>query len=158
MNVRFEPLGARPDLIRPTVGWHLAEFDPGGDAAFWLDHRVREATSGGVPSAWIAILDDSPVGTVSLTERNMDTHPEFRPWLAALYVRAPYRHRGIGTALVRRCEDEARLSGAERMYLYTERPRARALYEHLGWTTLAIERYEDAPVWLMVRELDATER
>jgi GNAT superfamily N-acetyltransferase len=153
VSVRFEPLGARPDLIRTTVGWHLAEFDPGGDAAFWLRHRAREATDGGVPSAWIAMVGSTPVGTVSLTNANMDTHPEKGPWLAALYVRAPYRHRGVGSALVRRCEDEARRSGAERMYLYTERVAARSLYERLGWTTLAIESYEGLPVWLMVRVL-----
>ena len=152
-GLRFVPLGERPDLIRTTVGWHLAEFDLGGDAAFWLAARSEEAQPGGIPSAWIAFVDELPVGSVSLTVRNMDTHPELTPWLAALYVHASFRGQGIGTALVRRCEDEARSAGADRIYLYTERARARELYRRLGWAVRSSELYEGEPVWVMERDL-----
>jgi hypothetical protein len=47
----IRPLGERRDLIDVTCGWHVPEFDPGGDFNFWRAVRTQEATFGGVPCA-----------------------------------------------------------------------------------------------------------
>jgi len=88
---------------------------------------------------------------VSLIESNMDTRKDLTPWLAALFVVPEHRGRGIGAALVRRCEREAALAGADRLYLYT----ARAIQYHrrLGWLVMSEEVYEDEPVTIMCKEL-----
>jgi GNAT superfamily N-acetyltransferase len=80
----------------------------------------------------------------------MDTRPDLSPWLAALFVIPSHRGRGIGTALIRRCEREAWSVGANRLYLHTTT--AQDLYERLGWATLGEEAYEGGSVILMVRE------
>jgi predicted N-acetyltransferase YhbS len=147
----IRPLGERRDLIDVTCEWHVPEFDPGGNFNFWRAARTREATFGGVPCAWIAFIDDQPVGSVSLIECNMDTHPELTPWLAALFVLPEYRRRRIGEALVRRCEAEAKAAGCERMYLFASE--ARLYYPRLGWAPLAEEFYEGEPVVIMSRDL-----
>ena len=147
----IRPLGERPDLIGLTCEWHVPEFDPGGDFEHWRTARTREAQLGGVPCAWVAFVDDVPVGSVSLVESNMDTHSELTPWLAALFVLPGYRGRGIGTALVRRCESEALGAGFGRMYLYASE--ARAYYPRFGWTHLAEDVYEDTQVVLMGKDL-----
>jgi GNAT superfamily N-acetyltransferase len=154
-GLTIAPLGAHPALVRTTVGWHLTEFDRGGDAAFWLRERAREMTHGGIPSAWIAFVGEVPVGSVSLIADNMETHPERTPWLAALYVLPGYRGRGIGVALVQRCEQEARAAGATRLFLHTERSHGvAAFYARLGWTVFVEdEEFEGVPVVVMERDL-----
>ena len=149
-DVTIEPLGAHPDLIATTVTWHLAEFDPAGDAARWTRARTEEARLAGIPCAWVAFADEVAVGTVSLVEHNMDSRRDLAPWLAALFVVPAHRGRGIGTALVRRCEEEAWGLGVDRLYLYTAV--AEGFYEQLGWVTLGQEEYEGSMETVMLRE------
>jgi predicted N-acetyltransferase YhbS len=152
-NVKIQSLGERPDLIDLTCEWHLREFDPKGDFNFWRAARAREAQPGGVPCAWVAFVDEVPVGSVSLIESNMDTHPELTPWLAALFVLPEYRGRRVGEALVRRCESEGKATGFTRMYLYATD--ASTYYLRFGWTPLAEDIYEGEPVVIMSKDLSA---
>ena len=150
-GLRIEPLGLHPDLVPVTVTWHIGAFDPDGDAVKWTRAREAEARLSGIPCAWVAFARHEPVGTVSLTEHNMDTRPDLRPWLAALFVLPEFRRRGIGASLVRRCESEAMTLGEDRLYLYTFN--AEPFYERLGWSVLSREPYEEEPVTVMERRL-----
>jgi predicted N-acetyltransferase YhbS len=98
----------------------------------------------------VAFVEGEPAGSVSLVQHNMDTRPELSPWLAALWVRPERRGREVGTALVRRCEEEARRLGVRRLHLFTEE--ASGFYERLGWSVLSQEEYKGEPVVVMVRE------
>ena len=142
------PCLASPDQL--TVDWHVAEFDLGGDRTLWMRDREEEARSdGGVPYAWIAFMDAKPVGSVSLIASNMDTRPELKPWLAALFVLPTWRGRGIGSALMERCAAEARTSGFSTLHLYTSE--AESYYRRRGWIVIGRERYEDVEVTLRPR-------
>lgn len=154
-TMKIEPLGEHPDLVTLTCEWHLAEFDPEGDMDFWLRARTEEARHDGLPCAWVAFADGEPVGSVSLVECNMDTRKDLTPWLAALFVLPEHRGRGIGAALVERCEREAALTGAIRLYLYTER--AANYYKRLGWAVVSEETYEEERVTVMAKELPSSE-
>jgi GNAT superfamily N-acetyltransferase len=149
-ELHIEPLGRWPQLVPVITAWHVPEFDPGGDTDRWLEAHAREARMSGIPCAWVAFVDECPVGSVSLIEHNMDTRRELTPWLAALFVLPSHRGRGIGAALVRRCEEEAWATGATRLYLYTSP--ARLFYARLGWSTFAEVMYEGKRVTIMVRE------
>jgi len=148
-NLTILPLGTRPDLIPTTVAWHLDAFEPDGDPARWTRARTEEARLTGIPCAWVAFDEKTPVGIVSLVEYNMDPRRDLSPWLAALFVVPSHRGRGIGSALVRRCEQEAWTAGVDRLYLHTST--AKALYERSGWLTLAEEDYEGERVTVMFR-------
>jgi GNAT superfamily N-acetyltransferase len=148
--LRLEPLAAHADLVPVLARWHVPEFDPGGSTGSWERTLTREAGWSGVPCVWVAFLASSPVGSVSLVEHNMDTHPDLGPWLAALFVTPEKRRRGIGRALVQRCEHEAWRTGAARLFLYTST--AEAFYRALGWTPLFQETYEGETVTVMARE------
>ena len=117
----------------------------------WLRARIEESRQGGLPCAWVAFADQEPVGSVSLVECNMDTRKDLTPWLSALFVVPAHRGGGIGAALVKRCEREAALAGANRLYLYTER--AVEYYRRLGWEVMFAEVYEEKPVTIMGKEL-----
>jgi GNAT superfamily N-acetyltransferase len=118
-DLKIDPLGEHLDLITRTVDWQLPEFDPRGDRSRWVRARTEEARLRGVPCAWVAFDGGVPIGCVSLIAKNMETRPELIPWLAALFVLPEHRGRGVGSALVRRCEAEAAASGSETLYLYT---------------------------------------
>ncbi|HSL11467.1 MAG TPA: GNAT family N-acetyltransferase [Actinomycetota bacterium] len=151
-DLTIRPLGECTDLIELTVAWHMPEFDPHGDVDFWLTARIREAREGGVPCAWVALAGPTPVGSVSLIENNMETHPQLTPWLAALFVLPEHRNQGIGRALVRHCEREASTAGFATLYLFTST--ARDYYARLGWVPiLEGEPYENVLVTVMKREL-----
>jgi GNAT superfamily N-acetyltransferase len=98
-ELHIDPLGRQPQLVPVLTAWHVPEFDPGGDTDRWLEAHAREARMSGCPCAWVAFVDEAPVGSVSLIEHNMDTRRELTPWLAALFVLPSHRGRGIGTAL-----------------------------------------------------------
>lgn len=130
--------------------WHWRDWN-GGPLEFWIRCHAAEARSDGIPRAWMAFVDGEPVGSVSLVQRNMNTRPDLSPWLAALWVRPEYRGKGIGAALTRRCEEEARRLKTDRLYLYTEV--AAGFYARLGWTVVSEEEYEGNAVVVMTREL-----
>lgn len=58
------------------------------------------------------------------------------PWIVDLLTHSAWRSRGVGTALLRACEEAARARGATRIGLgvATTNHRARALYERLGYS------------------------
>jgi predicted N-acetyltransferase YhbS len=71
------------------------------------------------PLCLVAYKEGLPVGTVSLTKRDMSTRLELFPWLAGLYVKADHRGHAIGKTLSERILVEARRAGFERVYLFT---------------------------------------
>jgi N-acetylglutamate synthase-like GNAT family acetyltransferase len=150
-ELRIEALGLHRDLIPLTVDWHMRWFDERGDRWRWLRARTDEARTYGVPCAWVAFHEGMPVGCVSLIASNMTSRPELTPWLAALFVLPPYRGRGIGAALVRRCEAEAKRCDHDRLFLYTSD--ASGYYERLGWREIEELTYEGQRVTVMMRQL-----
>jgi N-acetylglutamate synthase-like GNAT family acetyltransferase len=85
-----------------------------------------------------------------LVAHDMDSRPQLTPWLAGVFVEPQCRGKGIGSALVRRIEAEARSLGVSTLYLYT--PHTEFLYERLGWSV--IERCEyHTNVVVMSKEL-----
>lgn len=104
---------------------------------------------GGVPSVFVAMAGDQPVGTASLTVDDMDTRPELAPWLASVFVLPEWRGQGIASRLVRRVEREAREAGVETLYLYT--PDQQALYRRLGWEEREVLAYRGETVTVMCR-------
>jgi predicted amidohydrolase/GNAT superfamily N-acetyltransferase len=148
--ITIDPLAEHPELVRVIAEWHQ-RLDERRSLHFWIRCHTAEARQEGIPRAWVAFVDAEPAGSVSLVEHNLDTRPELSPWLAALWVRPEYRGRGVGTALVRRCEEETRRLPVRRLHLYTEA--AAGFYAPLGWSVVTEEEYEGGSVVVMVREL-----
>lgn len=86
----------------------------------------------------IAWAGAQAVGQVSLVWRPMNDPLAAQldcPWVVDLLTHPAYRSRGVGTALLRACEEAARAHGAARIGLGVgvTNQRARALYERLGY-------------------------
>ena len=84
--------------------------------------------------ALVAKADGEPVGTCILAESEIEPNHDVSPWLAGLFVVPEYRGKGVGAALVRAIEDQARQRELSRVYLYTTH--AVGFYKRLGWKVM----------------------
>lgn len=101
-----------------------------------------------LPSMFVAIDDTGELGgSAALVAHDMDTRADLGPWLAAVYVAPGFRRRGIGSQLVRHIMTFAHQHKLLPAYLFT--PDQQALYERLGWQTLAVEPYHNHQVTVM---------
>jgi len=100
-----------------------AEEPPGQDfvRTMW---RLQERGSSVLLVAWV---DGAPVGSAQLDRSGTPVE------LKNLNVDRRMRGLGVGTALIRAAEAEARPSGTLAMGVGLDNTRARALYERLGY-------------------------
>src|SRR5918994_2240781 len=94
MPLRIEYLVDHRDLVPVVAEWHWKDDGERTPLDFWVRAHSEESQGTKVPSCSVAFLHGRPVGCVSLIERNMDTHPELSPWLAALFVVPEVQGRG----------------------------------------------------------------
>ncbi len=137
-----------------VAGWTFESWGhlhPGLTLEEAIQRLKAECGQGGVPSIFVAIQGETPVGTASLIADDMSIRREFTPWLASVFVVPEWRGQGIASALVRRIEVEAAESGIERFYLYT--PDQQALYRRLGWQDEESLEYRGENVTVMSRQL-----
>lgn len=93
----------------------------------WLNHDR-------IPLCLVALEGERCVGTISIFVDDLRARQDLTPWLAALYVEAAHRNRGIGSALIERLLEVARGLGIRRLYLHTET--APEYYRKKGWRFL----------------------
>jgi GNAT superfamily N-acetyltransferase len=112
---------------------------------------ANAAGRGGIPSIFIATAGSQLIGSAALVQHDMDTKPDLFPWLSAVYVKEGFRHQGIATELIARCESEAVRSNSNSWYLYTEF--ACKLYEKLGWRHMEHCVYNGVTVNIMCKQV-----
>ena len=66
--------------------------DSNGSEEKWLiDRKAKLNNSKLLPIIFIALEEETPVGTASIIKSDMKTHPELEPWLANVYVKEDKR-------------------------------------------------------------------
>ncbi|MEA2839982.1 MAG: hypothetical protein QOF41_1312 [Methylobacteriaceae bacterium] len=140
MDQKIVALRDRPDLLPVVARWAHEEF--WARLGKTLDEIERLFTpvprTTWLPRTFVLMDGEVPVGTASITEHDLETRPQWMPWLTALAVDRAARGRGHSRALVRFVEDFALGNGVETLWLYTWS--AQGLYAKLGWR--AVERLE----------------
>ncbi len=103
---------------------------PGASISGMAVRLDQAGSADSVPLCLVALSnDDEPIGAVNLVESDDDNHPEWTPWLAGMVVAAPWRGRGVGTALVQTLLNEAQRIGIAQVYLGSDGP---GFYTRLG--------------------------
>ncbi len=148
MNIAY--LTDYPQHIPTLAAWHHAQWghlNPGATADGRAERLRQQIVRTGIPTTLIAVEDDAVLGSASLVENDLDTHPHLMPFLASVYVAPAYRKRGIASALVQRIMDETKQLGLPLLYLIT--PDQQRLYGRLGWSELEEVAYRGETVTLM---------
>lgn len=83
------------------------------------------------PITFIANVDGQCVGTVSVFENDWKERPQFKPWLASLFVEPSYRSQKIGFYLINALLEHMKKIGCTKVFLKTEN--AAVYYEKRGW-------------------------
>ncbi len=148
--VRIENIADHLDLVETVARWQWGEWghlDPTDSLAARITSLRAPPSRDRIHATYVALDGDEPLGSASLVEQDMSTHPELSPWLASVYVTPAARGRGVASALVRHAVGQAAAMGVARLYLFT--PDARGLYEKLGWQVIATEHFEGHTVTIM---------
>lgn len=89
----------------------------------------QESMRTGRSTLLVALRDDAPVGVAQLVHREP-------PEICNVGVPEKQRGQGIGTALMREAERQAQPAGRLQLGVGVDNPRARRLYERLGYRLL----------------------
>ena len=150
-------LPADPAIVEIVAGWHQETWGhlTGRSHAERMREFDEQLESDRIPLTVVAFEAGRPVGSASLLLEDMDTHLDWTPWLASVFVLPEFRRRGIGERLCRRIVAEARRLGVPRLYLFT--PDKGPYYAKMGWQTIAVEPYRGERVTTMHLELAGAE-
>ena len=152
--MQIEYLADCPAHISELARLHFEEWSYLYPGESLEDRTARLRSSCGrnaIPSVVVALGDAELLGSAMLVADDMDSRPHLTPWLAGVFVKPQCRGKGIGSALVRRIESEARSLGVSTLYLYT--PHTESLYERLGWSVAERCEYRNTNVVVMSKEL-----
>jgi GNAT superfamily N-acetyltransferase len=142
-----------PQVAPFLRAWLLDEWESwyGPDGPGDIDAAYPSHMSGNTfPTALVAVDETGAVvGTICLREQS-SSHLEFNPWVGGLLVARDRRRQGIGSALVKAAEDEARRLGVRKLYLETHA--AASVVVRRGWIAVAPGEPADGPA--MVYALD----
>ncbi|WP_136068607.1 GNAT family N-acetyltransferase [Modicisalibacter radicis] len=147
------PLCPTPGTVAGWVHDAWGHLHPETPAAAYRREFHAQCGECGVPSVFVAMSGDTPMGTASLVADDMSVRRELTPWLASVFVLAEWRGHGVASRLVRRVEAEALANGIHHFHLYT--PDQQALYRRLGWRDREALNYHGESVTVMSRRLDA---
>jgi len=151
----FDFIGNHPEHIPLIAKWHQDEWhhiSPDLTTELRIKKYSSYRSEPTIPCSIIALIDDSPAGSASLVESDMDSHPHLHPWLASVYVAEDYRCQGIATQLINRVIEIAHNLGIETLYLFT--PDQADFYKKRGWKLIENYTYNGELVDIMSYTID----
>ena len=99
------------------------------------DHMQEMLDEGPLPFGLVAHEGATYLGSALIISCDLEERPQYAPWVAAVWVDADHRRRGIGRALVRRAAEATFDLGHDVAYLCAL-PEKRSFYEAFGWRRL----------------------
>lgn len=91
----------------------------------------KETYANDLPITFLANVDGQCIGTVSVFENDWKERPQYKPWLASLYVEPSYRNKKIAFLLINYLLNHLKKLGYTQVFLKTEN--TSTYYEKRGW-------------------------
>ena len=154
MEIALKQLSECPEHLE-TVGlwmyneWWSKRCDSPDVVFNWLRTHTKLDT---VPYSVIALADGEPIGSCCVIENDCIHRPQYTPWVAAVYVRPEFRHRGIASIILQEAASVAARVGVKCLFIDCLAGTA-PLYEKSGWTIHEREVGDKESV-VMLREID----
>lgn len=141
-GIKFSSLADRPELKGLVAGWLWSFWGAAGNFQFYRS-MAEHCQKDDFPLMYVAFIDGTPAGTVSLLRADLFSRQDLYPWMADLFVPPEYRSRGIGSALQDFVLAEAKRLGFDEIYLYTP---LKGYYEKKGWEFVCEEMDRDCQI------------
>lgn len=119
-------------VLAPEIAAHWHPYLPEETVERRLAKLRAHMNTKTLPIAWVAHNGGEVLGTAALRIHDLEGREDLTPWLGGVFVRAPFRSRGVASVLCRVVEDAAWDLGFDRLFLFTMDHRP--LYSHLGWS------------------------
>ena len=113
-------------------GWAAWWTDSGVPLSDYRKHLTPMLASEASERAFVAHAGDTYLGSALLIENDLEPRPLLTPWVAALWVDADQRRRGIAARLMEAARHEAARQGKAKVYLCAV-PAVSAYYVKRGW-------------------------
>ncbi|MDQ8734997.1 GNAT family N-acetyltransferase [Paenibacillus sp. LHD-38] len=123
------------DYFDKAVHVFWTQWGSSANYRFYYDcmlHSCEPASD--LPRFYIAIRNDTIIGTYTLLRNDLISRQDLFPWLACLYVTPQQRGNKIGSKLLRHAAQEAGKKGFQKLYLCTD---IDGYYEKNGWSHAA---------------------
>lgn len=130
-------LAAKTEYSKDVALMIFDEFVEGTKSTKTLNdvvHFFQNTKTDDFPITFIAILNEECIGTVSIFENDCTERPQYKPWLASLYVKPSYRSQKVGSQLITYLLNHLQVLGYPSVYLKTEN--ASQYYLNRGWQLL----------------------
>ncbi len=155
--MRVEYLADHTYVLPELAALHcefFGHFNPAMTPESRAQELGRRIGKSSIPLTLVVLDRETPIGSASLVEHDLDSRPDLSPWVASVVVRSDYQRQGVGTALMRRIEDEAVKLGIKTLYLFT--PDMEVFYATLDWVVVGRELFKGRfEVTLMEKALRA---
>lgn len=129
--------------------WNAWWRKDGHELAFIRGLVDENFASTGLPQALVAHDGATFLGTAHLIDNDLESRPQYAPWVAALWVEEAARGEGLGTALALAAAQAAFAAGHAAVYLCAK-PHLTAYYQGMGWQRIE-EDVEGLDVFAMKR-------
>lgn len=153
--MKIDLLKNHPQHIPTLASWFKEDspdyFRDQSLAEIAAEHFASRLNDDVLPVSFLAYEDEIPLGTVALLAESVTTHKHLSPWLGGLYVHPAYRHKGIGSKLVRAGLEKAVALGFGSIYAGVSR--AEQHYLSQGWEVFSRVTYYEKPLSILRRKL-----
>lgn len=114
----IKSLGECPQFINTVIDWLNDEFGSESSRDFYkgiIEHSLIENQ---IPITFIAIENDTLLGTVGIWRGDLLSRQDLFPWFSALVINKNYRNMGIGQELQKYVLEYCKLKGMKELFLY----------------------------------------
>jgi GNAT superfamily N-acetyltransferase len=135
MSVRIGLLADHPHVLLPLAAAFAREwpewYGVHGDASADLLERARRT---GLPVGLVALEAGRIIGSLTIAEKSVPSHPQLSPWLIGFWVEPSRRNCGIGAQLLAASCRHAYEQGIDP--LYAASAAASRLFAREGWSVI----------------------
>ncbi|MBM7583488.1 GNAT superfamily N-acetyltransferase [Bacillus pakistanensis] len=127
-------IGQKKELFNDAVHVFWKEWGNEDNFKFYQDCMIHSCkTEDEIPRFYVALINESIIGTYALIRNDLNSRQDLSPWLACLFVDPKYRGSDIGAKLLQHAMEETSKKGYENLYLTTD---LEGYYERYGWQHL----------------------
>ncbi len=117
--MEISSLRQRPEFADTVAhrGWTAWWTDSGSPLSDYRAHLEPMIVTDRLPFGLVAHESDRYLGSVLVIENDLEERPQYRPWIAALWVEPHSRRNGVAAQLLAAARTRARSLGEDRCYL-----------------------------------------